>query len=309
MQKGYGRKRRSLRKDLRQERRVRRTEQKGKAKFLGELITQEKLTKANAQLDKEVSVLANLVHELQGLMQQYGALIQEYLKTKDPKFTATSAAYSEGIAADLKKLFLWLQEVENTIDNDVQFIEDDLKSFRAENSLFSKEMRLEQREFRNLSRAARKKLGLHEQEKQAVIKKRQDLNGSLQNLHSQLIQMGTIILQEILHPDQETIKQLQEHRKDIKHQWEKQASNWPSLLQLLGQLREYLGKKGEFIATLAERNRKLFIVQEKMAALFQEKKKVLEEKMKYDRVYQSFLVQEQVELGHEKHMGDIVKAL
>ncbi|MBI2666243.1 hypothetical protein HYX13_01385 [Candidatus Woesearchaeota archaeon] len=303
-----GKKKKRLKKDVRLQNKEKRIKKKEQKKFLGELIEEEKVQKANTVLDKAVDGLAAMVQNLQSSLTEYLALIEAYQKTHDSKFTENSAAYSNLIAEELRKIFGWLDWVKEVLKEDLDFVETFSKDLLQENKLILKENRAERKQFRNLVKSSREGEGLDEETKEAILKKKEEVNQTVQSLNKRLIVILEQI-QQVLQQDAEQVNGILGHRKELKKKWEKESTSWQGLQQLLQGIQLLLGNHGEFVATLKLRNRKTNIANQLMRQLTAEKQQLLAKKEVFDKEYQEFLLREEVEMTHEKHMGDIVKEL
>lgn len=278
-------------------------------RFLGEEIEENNVKKQNEKFDKVIEGVSVFVIDLNKFVAGYGALIQEYLKTRNPNFTASSNAYSERIANDLSRIFSIAENFEGLVKEDKDYVETFIKDLEKENKLFEKEKRIEKRQNRNLVRSARKRGGLDEPEKEAIIQKRMQVNEELKKLNEKLAEILKQIIEEVLDKDLEETKSLLDHRKDIRKKWKKKGTSWQSLIELLNEISKLVGRKGEFVVNLKIRNRKITFANNMIDEILQEKTKMYAEKQALDKNYDQMLIKEEVEVSHEKDMGRIVKVI
>lgn len=310
MAKGSPRKKRKrLKKDARSERKEKHREKKERNKFLGEEIEEEKIEKQNKNLDKAIDELYAFVIDLNKFVSGYGASIQEYLKTKNPIFTANSRAYSERIVNDLNEIFEIAEHFEDFLEYDKDYVEIFIGDIEKENKFFEQERRIEKRQYRNLRRSAKEQEGLEEPEKEAIIQKRMQMNEELKKINERLADILKKVIEQVLEKDLEEIRGLLDHRKNIKKKWKKQETSWESLRELLNEIGELVGRKGELVINLKIRNRKITVANNQIDGILQEKTKMYAEKQALDKNYDQMLIKEEIEVSHEKDMGRIVDSI
>jgi len=302
-------KRKRLKKDARSEREEKKREKKERNKFLVEEIEEEKIEKQNKKLDKAVDNLYAFVVDLNKFVTGYEAVIQEYLKTNNPNFTANSRAYSERIANDLSEIFKIAEHFEDFLEDDKDYVEIFIEDIEKENKFFEQERKIEKRQYKNLKRSVREQEGLEEPEKEAIIQKRMQVNEELKKLNERLTDILKKVIEKVLDKDLEEIKGLLDHRRDIKKKWKKQGTSWESLRELLNEIEELVGRKGEFVVNLKIRNRKITVANNQIDGILQEKMRMYAEKQALDKNYDQMLIKEEIEVSHEKDMGRIVDSI
>lgn len=302
------RKRKREKRDYRLQKKEEKIGKKEVVKFLDEEIYSKELEKKNLQFDAAISELQNTINDLTRYIQGYDALIARYLQTKDPQVTKNADAYSERIGQDLQTVFAWLEYAEKALNNDKDEVEDMIKALKKENDLIDKEQNRERKQFDNLLVAYKEKSNLNETKKAAILKAKKKINDEIKSHNTKIAELYQISLQ-IISQDLEQTKNLLNQRKDIKKKWKEQSSSWEGLKGLLYDIYNLLTNKSQFVATLQLRNRKIIIIEQESDKILKEKESSYAQKKKYDLEYDSFLVKEQQELDHEKHMNRLLNFL
>ena len=302
-------KKKRLKKDARSEKKEQKIEKKEQKKFLGEEIEDENIHKEAKETDEIIAEIYTFIVNLNKNIEQYQALIQEYLKTQNPQFTSHSQAYSERIADDLKEIF---ELTDDGLDH-IKQNKKDCKGFSKYAKKLLKFLKQEEKvlrkQKRNLTKSAREKNELQEAEKEAIIQRKSQVNQELQRVNEELIKILEKVIEKILDKDIEDLGGLLDHRKDIKKKWKKKGSSWKSLYKILNELTTLLGKKGEFFINLKLRNRKVIIANNQIDELLKEAQKYIADKQILDKQYDQMLINEEIEAIHEKEMGKIIDAM
>ncbi|MBI4980246.1 hypothetical protein HZC30_01660 [Candidatus Woesearchaeota archaeon] len=300
-------KRRRLKKDLRLERKEKKIGGKEQVRFLGEEIESRKLDKQNKEADAGIKQLYAQIVDANKFILGYAGEIDQFLKTNDPKFTQNAGAYTERITKDLSGMFSWFEWAEKFIKDDVKDVKTFIKDVEKENKLLEKEARAEKKQFRNLRRSAREGEKLDEDKKEAIIAEKNKLNQTIKALNDKLLQNLNAILKEVLEPDVKEIEQIRKDRKQLKNKWGNKATNWQGMRDMLREIYSLMSSKVGFVQDLYARNRKVQVAVAQNGAMLKEKEGLYSKRKDYDKEYESFQVKEQVEMGHEKHMADILK--
>ncbi len=300
-------KRRRLKKDIRLERKEKKLGSKEQYRFLGEEIESKKLDKQNKEVDAGIKELYSKIVDANKFILGYAAEIDQFLKTNNPAFTKNADAYTERITADLKEMFAWFEWSEKFIKEDIKDVKTFIKDVEKESKLLEKEARAEKKQFRNLRRSAREGEQLDEAQKEAIIAQKNKLNQELRALNDKLLQNLNVVLKEVLEPDVKEIEHLKKDRKQLKNKWGSKATNWQGMRDMLKEVSGLVGSKISFVQNLYARNRKVQVAVAQNEAMLKEKAGFYSKRKDYDKEYESFQVKEQVEVGHERHMGDILK--
>lgn len=298
-----------LKTDIRQQTKEEKVEKKEREKVLNEDIESKKVISTSKKFETAIAQLSAFVNDLQKFIGEYEALIQKYLETKNPEYTKNSGAYSERISQDLQNIFSWFEMATKVIEEDKESCQRMKKDIENENKLLKKERRAQEKQWKNLLVSNKEKEELKEPEKLGILKQKVDASNQLASINAQLITYLEAIIKEILEKDLAELEQLQKERKELKKKWKESSTSWEKLKSLLEEIFNLIVKKGEFISNLNLRNRQIINGTLKINAYIQNKEKTYSEIQKVNRLYESYLIQEQVEMNHEKHMGDIVKTL
>lgn len=300
-------KRRRLKKDLRLERKEKKLDSKEQYRFLGEEIESKKLDKQNKEVDVGIKELYSKTVDANKFILGYASVIDQFLKTNDPKFTQNADAYTERITKDLGSMFAWFEWAEKFIKEDIKEVKTFIKDVEKESKLLEKEARVEKKQFRNLRRSAREGEQLDEAKKEAIIAQKNEINQKIRALNDKLLQNLNAILKEVLEPDVKEIEHLKNDRKQLKNKWGSKATNWQGMRDMLKEISGMVGSKISFVQNLYARNRKVQVAVAQNEAMLKEKAGFYSKRKDYDKEYESFQVKEQVEVGHERHIADILK--
>lgn len=301
-------KKRRVKKQARAQKKVKKAEKRERKRFLGSYIENRKIKKECAEFDAAVDQLSYFINDLNKFILGYQQLISVYQRKKFPDFEQQSGAYSGRIVNDFKKIFDWADWAKGFIEEEI----DDVKTFSEnidkEDKALKKEREAENKLLRRLRRSASKGGGLDEKKKAAIVKKKQQLNEKIRTYQKLLKDSGKVIT-EVLEKDLEEINNLIEQRKKIKQKWQKKSTSWKGLIQLLGELSGMMGNKRQFVINLKIRNRKILIASFRQQKFLKGEKGPYKKKEILDKEFMSLMLQEEMALSHDKHMGDIVDAL
>ena len=300
-------KKRRLNKDLRLERKEKKLSSKEQYRFLGEEIESKKLDKQNKEVDAGIKELYSKIVDANKFILGYTAEIDQFLKTNNPVFTKNADAYTERITKDLGEMFAWFEWAETFVKEDIKEVKTFIKDVEKESGLLEKEVRVEKKQFRNLRRSAREGEQLDEAKKEAIIAQKNEINKKIRALNDKLLQTLNTILKEVLEPDVKEIEHLKDDRKQLKNKWGNKATNWQGMRDMLREISGLVASKISFVQNLYARNRKVQVAVAQNEAMLKEKAGFYSKRKDYDKEYESFQVKEQVEVGHERHIADILK--
>ena len=302
-------KKKRLKKDVRSEKKEKKLEKKAKNKFLGEEIEHQKWNKENQKTDAAIINISAWLKEIINNIQNYEVVAAQYQSTKNPKYTEKLNAYSQQLINDLKGLFGWVDQTKDFINEDLDYVKTWLKDINKEDKILHKTFKITDKQSKNLRKSAKEGEKLDEEQKEAVIKKRVEQLKQELALNQEMVKLLNTIHDEVLEPDVKELEELQNQRKDIRKKWKKESTNWDNLQKLLRDLYDLMSGKKQFVARMSLRNRKVTVANQQINKILADKQLLYQEMSKEDKYYESLDVKEEIEVSHEKHMGDLVNSL
>ena len=302
-------KKKRLKKDVRSAKKERKLEKKAKNKFLGEEIEHQKWNKDNQKTDKAIINITAWLKEIINNIQNYEVVVAQYQSTRNPKYTEKLNTYSQQLINDLKGLFGWTDEAKDFVEADRDDVKTWIKDVEKENKLIKKDLRVMNKQYKNLRKSAKEGEKLDEDQKEAIIKKKVEQLNKEKALNEEMVKLLNTIHDQVLEPDVKELEEFRNQRQEIRKKWKKESTNWDSLQKLLRDLYDLMIGKKQFVARMSLRNRKVIIVNKQINKILADKQLLYQEMSKENKYYESLEVKEEVEVSHEKHMGDLVNAL